>query len=328
MKPVKIHMSPFIHEPLYPSVEWLPWEEALFHSKYLRRLKHLAHFGVGSLLSPVVHSRFEHTVGVWKLAAIFFPDDLMLRAAAILHDVGHLPFSHSVEKTLGFNHHDLTEEYIKSPEIETILARASLSSDDIIDYLNAETPLTGTNEVMGIDHLDSFFRDTYMFGGITEIPRQVLERIYCTPRGIETDLETGMYLLELVLQDHQTFLSPELLAADRLLAEAIKEHFLVSKDSKAKFPFLTDDDLLIELKKSPAPKTRNIIELLTKRPFDMEINNEITGKGIPFGIRKIYSKTPLIEGKVLGKMEEAQGVIRALNELKREYEIIYPLCSN
>ncbi|WP_231686949.1 HD domain-containing protein [Bacillus sp. JCM 19034] len=109
-----------VNEPLYPFVEPHPWEMELFQSKPVRRLKQLAHFGAGSLISPVVHTRYEHTIGVWKLVSIFFPDEILLRAAAILHDVGHLPFSHSVEKTLGFNHHRLTEEYINEEEISSI----------------------------------------------------------------------------------------------------------------------------------------------------------------------------------------------------------------
>ncbi|WP_232231161.1 HD domain-containing protein [Virgibacillus sp. 6R] len=123
--------NPIIAEPLYKEVEFYPWEVKLFQTSYVRRLKYLAHFGGGAYVSPVVHSRYEHTVGVWKLAAVYFPNHPLLRAAAILHDIGHLPFSHAVEKTLGYNHQALTEEYIQSPEIVSILHTANLEPSDI-----------------------------------------------------------------------------------------------------------------------------------------------------------------------------------------------------
>lgn len=56
-----------LNEPLYPNIKMTDVELELFQSSYLRRLKYLAHFGAASLVSPVVHSRFEHTLGVLKL---------------------------------------------------------------------------------------------------------------------------------------------------------------------------------------------------------------------------------------------------------------------
>lgn len=194
--------SILIDEPLYPKEVMHPWEEALFQTSYLRRLKHLAHYGAGALVSPVVHSRFEHTLGVWRLTARYFPENDLIRVAAILHDIGHLPFSHALESALGFNHHQLTEAYICDPEITNILAEINILPQDVIDYLNGPSPLTGTAEVMGLDHLDSFLRDTYMAGQIKILPRKLLEKIRCNESGVVTDEETGCQLLELIYLDH------------------------------------------------------------------------------------------------------------------------------
>lgn len=115
-----------IEESLYPIMDMHDWEKELFLTKSVRRLKHLAHFGARSYISPVVHTRFEHTVGVWKLAAHFFPEDSLIRAAAILHDIGHVPFSHSVERALGYNHHELTNQLIQEEAISNLLQDAGL----------------------------------------------------------------------------------------------------------------------------------------------------------------------------------------------------------
>lgn len=67
-----------------------------------------------------------HSAKGTKIIPIYY--DNLARAAAILHDIGHLPFSHSVERTLGFNHHELTEKYVKDWEIESILNKINLTS--------------------------------------------------------------------------------------------------------------------------------------------------------------------------------------------------------
>ncbi|WP_207667437.1 HD domain-containing protein [Clostridium sp. 1xD42-85] len=141
-------------------------------------------------------------LGVWKLAAVYFPNHHVLRAAAILHDIGHLSFSHAVEKTLGYDHRALTEEYIQSPEVVSILHTANLEPSDIIHYLRLPSPLTGTQNILGLDHLDSFLRDTYMTGNIETMPRELIKRIHCSEQGIETDEPTGLQLLRLIVQVH------------------------------------------------------------------------------------------------------------------------------
>ena len=153
-----------ISEPLNPYIEPNELEIKLIQSQPIRRLKHLAHFGAGSLVSPVVHSRFEHMIGVWKLTAYYFPENIELRVAALLHDIGHLPFSHAVENTLNFDHHKLTEQYILEDEISSILQQFNIDPHRIIDILNEPSVITGKGEILGFDHLDSFFRDTYMAG--------------------------------------------------------------------------------------------------------------------------------------------------------------------
>ena len=103
---------------------------------------------MGYLVYPgATHKRFEHSLGVMELASRVFDvvthrenvtDEIrnllgpisvrdrraywrrVLRMAALCHDVGHLPFSHSTERLLpdGWNHERLTREFISSEEME------------------------------------------------------------------------------------------------------------------------------------------------------------------------------------------------------------------
>jgi HD superfamily phosphohydrolase len=297
------------------------WE--LVQSKPLRRLKHLAHFGAGSLVSPVVHSRYEHTIGVWKLTAFYFPEDIELRVAALLHDIGHLPFSHAVENTLNFNHHQLTEQYILEDEVSSILKQFNINPYKIIKILNEPSVITGEDNILGLDHLDSFFRDTYMAGTIETLPKHLLHKIRCCSKGVQTDIETGHYLLSLILLDHKLFLSPPMVAVDRLLAESIKLHWNVQKVTKNDFARLTDLDVLSMLKASPSVEAKELINTLLFAPNKIRIKNVKTGNGYSIRIRKVYSKVPMFEGRPLTEHSiEAEEILKDLNALSFDSEVL------
>ncbi|WP_112180212.1 MULTISPECIES: HD domain-containing protein [Paraliobacillus] len=315
-----------LHEPLYPDVGASSIELALFASRPLRRLKHLAHFGAGSLISSVVHSRFEHTVGVWKLTAYFFPENIELRIAAILHDIGHLPFSHAVEKILDFNHHQLTVQYIKEKEINSILINGGIDPEQIINLLNMDSALTGIGNNLGIDHLDSFLRDTYMAGKLDVLPKNVLKKLACSQHGIETDEETGLYLLQLILADHQLFLFPKMVGIDRLLAEAIRCHWkeVGSETDRFDFTRMIDADVVNILKKSPSTKANKIINIVSYQPNRIIIYPKQSGKGYPIRVRKMYRKSPLCNGRLLADYnEQAQYIIDKLTSLTFEMEVAF-----
>lgn len=81
------------------------------------------------------HSRFAHSIGVMHTARLFLDrikdiglaltddDKTVVLAAALLHDVGHGPFSHAFEKITGDKHERRTEEIIKddSTEVNKVL---------------------------------------------------------------------------------------------------------------------------------------------------------------------------------------------------------------
>ncbi|MBS4200805.1 HD domain-containing protein [Bacillus sp. FJAT-49732] len=312
----------YLNEPLYPQMQMTDIEYELFHTSYVRRLKYLAHFGAAFLVTPVVHSRFEHTLGVWKLACYFFPEDYILRIAAILHDIGHLPFSHAVEENLGFNHHHFTEKYISSFEIKNILSKYGYYTDEIIAYLDSSSPLTGYDNVLGLDHLDSFFRDTYMAGFARNLPRDVLEKLSCCEKGIVTDEETAMYLLELITVDHELFLSPHLLAVDKILSEAIRLHSKEMGTPLSDFVLLTDHEIITMLRQSSSERAKKLIELLLFRPQNIKVEETFSEHtALKLEVRKVYQKSPLVNGKPILESSKCNDIRKRLQALKKVYYI-------
>ncbi|OME92287.1 HD domain-containing protein [Paenibacillus lautus] len=67
----------------------------------LRRLHLVRHGGAFFINSHHTFSRLQHTLGVFALTAHFEPDNRVLRVAALLHDIGHPPFSQTLDSLEG-----------------------------------------------------------------------------------------------------------------------------------------------------------------------------------------------------------------------------------
>jgi HD superfamily phosphohydrolase len=117
------------NDPVWGVIELLPWEVLLLDSPLLQRLRGVRQLGMAFQVYPgAVHDRLEHIRGVVEAADrmllaltrnaehrtrfdpyIPLPDDLdrtAVRLAALLHDVGHGPFSHVTEPLLQERHSD------------------------------------------------------------------------------------------------------------------------------------------------------------------------------------------------------------------------------
>lgn len=109
-----------VHDPVWGTIKFLPWELQLLDSPLLQRLRNINQLGLAALTYPsATHSRFEHTLGVTALTSkmvdsvndngntkdndicVSKSDLSLLRLAALLHDVGHCFFSHLSEKMYG-----------------------------------------------------------------------------------------------------------------------------------------------------------------------------------------------------------------------------------
>lgn len=292
-----------IKEPLYQwQTEAHPVEIELFRSKPVRRLKFLHHFGASALCSPLTHSRFEHTVGVWSLMAHFCPDDLHLRIAALLHDIGHLPFSHAVERTLGYNHHNHTELLIGQGVIADILIRHGISPRTIVDLLKQATPLTNKTTILGLDHLDSFLRDTYYAGQQTLPPAELVKGLRLRGPYIEADEASAAALVDAIVEDHRLFLHPQFLAMDALLAKATANHCESTPGMRDRIPTLMDHELIQELLQSKNETARETIHVLMYEPHRIQVTQEPVPGSIEVKIGKVYKKQPLIGDKLASEV--------------------------
>lgn len=103
-----------IRDVIHGSIEIFPWELKVIDSPFFQRLRNIRQLGFSEFAYPcATHNRYVHSIGACHLAGIAFqaifkehlfssPDVYhrylyLARTAALLHDIGHGPFSHAVE---------------------------------------------------------------------------------------------------------------------------------------------------------------------------------------------------------------------------------------
>ncbi len=197
-----------IRTAVYGDVHLTQDELFLLDSFYLQRLRNVSQMGLLHFVFPEArHSRFEHSLGVlWRakqmITTKYLRDELKdhskhLRYAALLHDIGHGPFSHSSERilqTLGLDrrlrgavrYHEsrcramLTDRSNDGAEdfqlhrlalttygLKAFLETAGCTADYVADLINGAAGNTLAPIINGpvdVDKLDYFSRDAYYTG--------------------------------------------------------------------------------------------------------------------------------------------------------------------
>ena len=120
--PVGMHFEFEVRDPVHHSIPFGAQERDFINHLALQRLRHIRQLGFIYLVYPgATHERFSHSLGVMHVAGRmlsrifqsnpalfrdhFQPKELtyffrIVRLAGLLHDLGHLPFSHSLEHSL------------------------------------------------------------------------------------------------------------------------------------------------------------------------------------------------------------------------------------
>ena len=158
-----------------------------------QRLKHISQLGLVAQVYPgAKHSRFEHSLGVYRLgcrvlghlleteskfASDVAPNDAELfLLGALLHDIGHWPYCHPIEDMgLGWvpRHEDVAEHFLLNEELNDLLATDwNVSARSLVKFLSGRIedhcPLRVLQNVLGgpidIDKMDYLQRDSLHAG--------------------------------------------------------------------------------------------------------------------------------------------------------------------
>jgi HD superfamily phosphohydrolase len=155
----------------------------------VQRLRRLRQLGLAYLAFPSAeHSRFSHALGALAIGTRAFdalrdhsPEAFdserevlekrrLLRAALLLHDLGHGPFSHACETVLEVRHEQRTEAILALPELRDVLGSIDVDPDAVLGLItgahDADPVLrelvSGPN--LDADRMDYLLRDAYFTG--------------------------------------------------------------------------------------------------------------------------------------------------------------------
>ncbi len=135
-----------IHDSLHGSIKLEGVFLELLDTPELQRLHHIHQVGLAYLVFPGAHhTRFSHSLGTYFVASkiarglnVGKGDETLVTVAALLHDIGHGPFSHTLEYAFyslcRMNHTDQTSKII-SGEMSPIKERESLEAPLVPDIL-------------------------------------------------------------------------------------------------------------------------------------------------------------------------------------------------
>jgi hypothetical protein len=159
-----------------------------------QRLRYVRQLGHAFLVYPgATHTRFEHALGAHHLARrvlaqleetlgrppVAPADARSLRLAALLHDVGHYPFSHALEEA-GLPHHEsLAERHLAHPALAAALEAVAVTPAELLPLIRGAGggPLAGlVSGSLDVDKLDYLSRDAQRCGvpyGMVDVDRLI-----------------------------------------------------------------------------------------------------------------------------------------------------------
>ena len=188
----------------------------LIGTKEFQRLRRIKQLGTTFLtFHGAEHSRFNHSLGVYEIVRRIIDDvfagrpewnddeRLLTLCAALLHDLGHGPFSHSFEKVFDFDHEDLTRAIILgNTEVNKVLQRVGLDFPTQVAEVIAKTSakklvVSMISSQIDADRMDYLQRDAYFTG--VSYGQFDMERILRVMRPREEQVvikKSGMHAVE------------------------------------------------------------------------------------------------------------------------------------
>jgi HD superfamily phosphohydrolase len=183
-----------VRDPLWNNIRLEPEALAVVDTPAIQRLRYVRQLGHAFLVYPgATHTRFEHALGAYHLARRVLaqldeeassrldPRDMVrVRLAALLHDVGHYPFSHALEEAGLPNHEGLATRHLTTGALAETLERLGTPAAELLPLIQGKSGSALGGIVAGaldVDKLDYLSRDAKMCGvpyGVIDVDRLLM----------------------------------------------------------------------------------------------------------------------------------------------------------
>ena len=273
-----------IRDPIHGDIKLKSLFLDLIEAPEVQRLHNIKQLGFAHLVFPGAHhTRLEHSLGTYYMASraadaleMDKNEKEIISCAAFLHDIGHGPFSHTLEslirESLNVDHVDLTEKLIIGEHaifdenekdvlgqstVFDILHKHGIDTKAVADIIKGKNQdKKYLNHLLGssvdVDQLDYLARDAYYTGvayGIIDIERLI--QTLCVFDNRLMVRKKGVSVVENVLMARSLMYSSvyyhkTVRIAELMLSKAID---LFEEADPFEFFKMTDGELISELKK-------------------------------------------------------------------------------
>ena len=240
----KVFKDP-VHDYIYVT-DRLIWD--LINTRAFQRLRRIRQLGTAYFTyHGAEHSRFTHSLGTYETMRnvlshfernFYWPSDrrqrMLALCSALLHDIGHGPFSHTIESVFKCHHETWTQRILlEDPEINTLLKERMDDQfpQDVADVIakKSKYPLVVKliSSQLDVDRMDYLLRDA-LNTGVT-YGRFELERLIRIMRPEHNDVvvkKSGLhtveqYILARYFMYSQVYLHPVTIGSDVLLRHVL-----------------------------------------------------------------------------------------------------------
>ncbi len=220
---------------------------------YYQRLRRIHQMALAYLVYPgAVHTRLHHSLGAYHLMCnavnelrdkgtlITEEEEIAVKAAILLHDVGHGPFSHALENRLlpGVHHEKLSLQIMQAMNND-LGGRLDMAIEIFTDRYPKKFLLQLISGQLDVDRMDYLTRDSF-FTGVSEgvIGYDRILKMLVVHDGELMVEEKGIYSIEKFLVARrqmywQVYLHKTVLAAETMLVNVLKRVRHLSKTQAA-----------------------------------------------------------------------------------------------
>lgn len=176
-----------VRDPLWNTIRLDPLALRIINAPAFQRLRHIRQLGLAYLVYPgATHTRFDHALGVYhlarralgtlgergELAGVDPVDQRLIPLAALLHDIGHYPYSHALEELeaprVPEHHEALVGRFLATPDIRAALQSVAPDAPARVEALvrgRSPSPLQGlVAGSLDLDKIEYLPRDAFFCG--------------------------------------------------------------------------------------------------------------------------------------------------------------------
>jgi HD superfamily phosphohydrolase len=238
-----LNKKKIINDPVYGFIS-IPTELVfdLIEHPYFQRLRYIKQLGMTHLVYPgALHSRFHHALGAMHLMSLALntlcdkgqnltsEEEEAVMIAILLHDIGHGPFSHALEKNIvqGIDHEDISTLLMNKLN-EQFNGRLSMAIEIFNDTYPKKFLHQLVSSQLDMDRLDYLNRDSF-YTGVSEgviSSERIIKMLNVIDDAVVVE-EKGIYSIEKFLVARrlmywQVYLHKTVTSGEQMLGKILK----------------------------------------------------------------------------------------------------------